>query len=144
MQEVCLKCHTEPRIDQFYAEADKVVASTNDLVRQATDIMDGLQRDGLVTADSLDEPIKYRFFDLWHYYGRTAKHGAFMGGADFVQWHGYYEIVSRLAEIKHMAEELRQKHAGGPSRPDKPEPKKPATPKAETTAPLSSAPEKGQ
>ena len=58
-----------------------------------------------------------------------------MGGADFVQWHGYYEIVSRLAEIKHMAAELRQKHAGGPSRPDKPEPKKPATPKAEFASP---------
>ena len=46
-------------------------------------------------------------FDLWHYYGRTAKHGAFMGGADFVQWHGFYEINVKLAELKKQAEELR-------------------------------------
>jgi hypothetical protein len=91
-----------------------VVDATNDLVREANSIMEGLRRDGLVTAEALDEPIKYRYFDLWHYSGRTAKHGAFMGGADFVQWHGFYEIVTRMAEIKRLAEELREKHARGP------------------------------
>ncbi len=33
------------------------------------------------------------YFDLWHYFGRTAKHGAYMGGADYVQWHGNYELI---------------------------------------------------
>ena len=122
MQQICLKCHTEPPINQFYAEASRVIDSTNGLVREATSIMDGLRRDGLLTADALDEPIKYRYFDLWHYYGRTAKHGAFMGGADFVQWHGYYEIVARLAEIKRSAAELRERHARSPHEPAKPEP----------------------
>jgi hydroxylamine dehydrogenase len=46
---------------------------------------------------------------MWHYYGRTAKHGAFMGGADFVQWHGFYELVNKLTSIKHAAKELREK-----------------------------------
>ena len=49
-------------------------------------------------------------FDLWHYYGRTAKHGAFMGGADFVQWHGNYELVAKSVELRQMAEELRAAH----------------------------------
>jgi hypothetical protein len=31
-----------------------------------------------------------------------------MGGADFVQWHGYYEIVSKLAELKKSAADLRR------------------------------------
>jgi hypothetical protein len=31
-----------------------------------------------------------------------------MGGADFVQWHGFYELVAKLTEIKHMAGELRK------------------------------------
>ena len=77
----------------------------------------------LVSAAALDEPIKYRYFDLWHYAGRTAKHGAFMGGADFVQWHGFYEIVARLAEIKHTAADLRDQQARHPHGPVKPEPK---------------------
>jgi hypothetical protein len=28
-----------------------------------------------------------------------------MGGADFVQWHGYYEIIRHLTELKEMVAE---------------------------------------
>ena len=66
-------------------------------------------RTDLLTPEPFDEPIEYLYFDLWHYGGRTAKHGAYMGGADFVQWHGYYEIVSKLTELKKAAEEIRAK-----------------------------------
>jgi hydroxylamine dehydrogenase len=55
--------------------------------------------------------IDFKYFDLWHYYGRTAKHGAFMGGADFTQWHGNYPLLQSTVEIKAMAEELRRNHA---------------------------------
>ncbi len=110
MKEICKKCHTTPRIDAFYAEAEKVVASTNDIVRESQKIMDGLRADGLLGGDQFDDPIQFTAFDLWHYYGRTAKHGAFMGGADFVQWHGYYELVNKLADIRSRAAELRRAH----------------------------------
>jgi len=56
-------------------------------------------------------PIDFLYFDLWHYYGRTSKHGAFMGGADFVQWHGNYPMLQHTVEIRHAAEELRRQHA---------------------------------
>ncbi len=55
-------------------------------------------------------------FDLWHYYGRTAKHGAFMGGPDYVQWHGFYELNLKLTELRAMAQELEEaaaRHAEG-------------------------------
>jgi hydroxylamine dehydrogenase len=52
-------------------------------------------------------------FDIWHYYGRTAKHGAFMGGADFVQWHGNYELLKLKVEMEELAAELREKKASG-------------------------------
>jgi len=110
MQELCLKCHTRPHVEQFYAEAEDVVDSTNELVNNAKKIMDELRDEGLLTDTAFDEPIEFVYFDLWHYYGRTAKHGAFMGGADFVQWHGFYELVAKTAEIKKMAEELRAGH----------------------------------
>lgn len=108
MKETCLKCHTTPRIDRFYKEAEAVVGSTNTLVKQADDIIQELRKEKLLTADPFDEPIEFVHFDLWHYYGRTAKHGAFMGGADFVQWHGFYEINTKLVELKKQAEELRK------------------------------------
>ena len=34
-----------------------------------------------------------------------------MGGADFVQWHGFYEVVSKLRELERMAGEIREKKA---------------------------------
>jgi hypothetical protein len=107
MKELCLKCHTTPRIEQFYKEAEAVVDSTNAQVKQADEVMKKLREEKLLTPDPFDEPIEYVYFDLWHYFGRTAKHGAFMGGADFVQWHGFYEMNVKLIELKRQAEELR-------------------------------------
>ncbi|HEY2092196.1 MAG TPA: hypothetical protein VGJ81_09920 [Thermoanaerobaculia bacterium] len=52
-----------------------------------------------------DEPAEFLYFNMWHYDGRTAKHGAFMGGADFVQWHGNYELATKLVELKKAAAE---------------------------------------
>jgi hypothetical protein len=108
MQETCLKCHTTPNIEKFYAEAEKVVASTNQMIVEADAIMKDLRKDGLLTPAQFDEPIEYTYFDMWHYFGRTAKHGAYMGGADFVQWHGFYELNAKLTEIKNAAKELRE------------------------------------
>lgn len=107
MKEICLNCHTTPRVDQFYQQAEDVVASTNSLVRQGQDIIDQLQRDHLLHGGPEQDRLERINFDLWHYYGRTAKHGAFMGGADFVQWHGFYEIVGHIDELKTIAQQLR-------------------------------------
>ena len=112
MKEVCLKCHTRSRIDAFYGAAEKVLAATNEKVQAAESVITALRAEGKLTPKPFDEPLEFIEFDLWHYYGRTAKHGAFMGGADFVQWHGNYEILRHQVEIDRAAEELRK--AGGP------------------------------
>jgi hypothetical protein len=111
MQELCLKCHTRPNIEHFYTSAESVVTSTNELVLQVEQLIQGLRDEKLLTPTPFDEPIEFVEFDTWHYFGRTAKHGAYMGGADFVQWHGFYEMVAKLTEIKKMAAELRAKAA---------------------------------
>lgn len=108
MQEVCLKCHTTNHVDKFYDEAEAVLVATNKTVKEAQDIVKELRADGYLTKEPFDEPIEFLAFDLWHYYGRTAKHGAFMGGADFVQWHGNYELLAKLVEMKAMAKEIRK------------------------------------
>jgi hypothetical protein len=110
MKDICVQCHTPPLIDRIYKEAEAVVEATNEKVLAGKSVMDGLRKDGILTAAAFDEPIEFKYFDLWHYYGRTAKHGAFMGGADFIQWHGNYPILQHLVEIRSDAEELRQKH----------------------------------
>ena len=108
MQELCQKCHALPRVERFYADAETVVRATNAKVQAAFDLMDALTAEGLITDQPFDAPIKFLFFDLWHYYGRTAKHGAFMGGADFVQWHGNYELLAKMSEMEEIAATLRR------------------------------------
>jgi hypothetical protein len=120
MKEVCLKCHARSRIDAFYGLAEQVVTATNEKVQAATAIVASLRKDGLLTPQPFDEPIEFDEFDLWHYYGRTAKHGAFMGGADFVQWHGNYEILRQSVALGDAAAAIRASHPkadGGASRP---------------------------
>ncbi|HKV41757.1 MAG TPA: multiheme c-type cytochrome [Blastocatellia bacterium] len=111
MKQVCNQCHTRPLIDRVYAQAEQAVANTNEKVQSAKDIMDGLRKDGALSGPPFTNPIDFLYFDLWHYDGRTSKHGAFMGGADFVQWHGNYPITAKLVELKATAEELRKQHA---------------------------------
>jgi hypothetical protein len=107
MKELCLNCHAETHVEEFYADADLTLAATNDKVAEVKAILDGLYADGILTPEPFDEPVEFEYFDFWHYFGRTAKHGAYMGGADYVQWHGNYELLLRLHEFQDIERELR-------------------------------------
>src|SRR5262249_46567088 len=80
MKELCSQCHARPRIDRLFTEAEGVVQATNEKVKVAKEIVQGLRGEGLL-GRPFQTPLDFKYFDLWHYYGRTAKHGAFMGGA---------------------------------------------------------------
>jgi hypothetical protein len=110
MKALCNNCHSMPVIDRVYREAEAAVEATNTKVREAHAIMEGLKKDGLLEGKPFEQPIDFAYFDLWHYYGRTVKHGAFMGGADFVQWHGNYPMLKSLVELKSTAEGMRKAH----------------------------------
>jgi hypothetical protein len=112
MKDVCLNCHTRPLVERVYQEAEQVVATTNTKVREVQSIVEGLRKDDVLTGKPFTHPLDFAYFDLWHYYGRTAKHGAFMGGADFVQWHGNYPLLKGAVEIRATAEQLRREHVG--------------------------------
>jgi hypothetical protein len=110
MKEICNQCHAKALIEGVYAQADEVVKNTNEKVQKAQELVAGLRKDGSLGPEPFQKPIDFLLFDLWHYDGRTSKHGAFMGGADFVQWHGNYELLKKQVELEEMAAELRAKH----------------------------------
>jgi hydroxylamine dehydrogenase len=91
-------------------QAERVVEVTNQRVAEAKAIVDGLKQDGVLKGAPFSSRIDFLYFDLWHYDGRTSKHGAFMGGADFVQWHGNYPMLSKMVELKSLAQDLRTGH----------------------------------
>jgi hypothetical protein len=111
MKETCVQCHSRPLVERIYDEAEKAVASTNEKVKAAKETYESLRAEKVISGPPFSHPIDFLYFDLWHYYGRTAKHGAFMGGQDFAHWHGTYEILKHTVELKAQAEELRRSHA---------------------------------
>jgi len=113
MKQICTQCHTSSLVNRVYSQAEQVVLSTNARVQAAQDIVIGLRKDGVLTGPPFSQPIDFVYFNLWHYDGRTSKHGAFMGGADFVQWHGNYPMLEKTVELKAMAAELRREHGRG-------------------------------
>ncbi len=105
MQSVCLECHNQQFITDFYQKADEAVLAVNDFVVESNVIRDELANAGLLTTEPFDEPFDFTHFNLWHHWGRTAKFGVWMQGADYVQWHGAYEILHDLSELEAIAEE---------------------------------------
>jgi len=110
MKQVCSQCHTPATIDRVYTQAEVVVQNTNQKVSDAKALVDSLRSQGLISGPPFSQSVDFIYFDLWHYDGRTAKHAAFMGGADFVQWHGNYPILRKTIELKEIAENLRKAH----------------------------------
>ena len=105
MQGVCLECHNTNFIDDLYTDGDALVEAINAWVIESDEIMQPLKDNGLVGAPPFDEPIDFTYFNLWHHWGRTAKFGAWMQGPDYTQWHGAYEVLHDLAELREMAAE---------------------------------------
>jgi len=105
MQGVCMECHNQDFLDAFYTAADKATEHVNEWVKQSDEMIAPLQAQNLLTAAPFDEPIDYTYFELWHHWGRTAKFGAWMQGPDYSQWHGAYELISDLAELRQMVDE---------------------------------------
>ena len=102
MQGVCSECHNSNFIETFYSDADKAVEQVNAWVIESDEIIQPLKDNDLLTAQPFDEPIDFVYFNLWHHWGRTAKFGTWMQGADYVQWHGAYELLHERAELIEM------------------------------------------
>ncbi|MBN1286671.1 MAG: nitrate reductase [Anaerolineae bacterium] len=109
MKTVCLECHNQNFIDDFYTAADKATERVNEWVTESDAIMQPLKDNDLLTAAPFDEPIDYTYFNLWHHWGRTAKFGVWMQGPDYSQWHGAYEVLHDLAELREAAGERMEK-----------------------------------
>lgn len=105
MTTVCLECHNQNFVDALYTDADKATMSVNASVKESDVMMKSFKDAGLITADPFDQPIDFTYFELWHHWGRTAKFGTWMQGADYTQWHGAYELLSDLVEMRTFGEE---------------------------------------
>jgi hypothetical protein len=107
MQSVCVECHNLTYIETFYADADKATEAVNAFIRRSDETKAQLQSEGLLNDTEFDEAFDFVHYETWHHFGRTAKFGVWMQGADYTQWHGAYEVVKGLAELEEIAGERR-------------------------------------
>lgn len=105
MQSVCTECHSQAFIDDFYVKADAGTEVVNMWVQESNQIIAPLKEQELLTAAPFDESIDYAHYELWHHWGRTAKFGMWMQGADYTQWHGAYEMLKSRTELIELTNE---------------------------------------
>lgn len=118
MQNVCSECHNRNFIETFYARADSATRRVNEWVRRSNEIKRALLRAGELTDKPFDEPFDFEHFELWHHWGRTAKFGVWMSGPDYTQWHGAYEVLRSLTELKEMKRDMLHESGSAP-KPDR-------------------------
>ena len=106
MQSVCRECHNQNFVDTFYTAADAATEQVNAWIAESDAIVAPLKEQGIMTAAPFDMPIDFTYFETWHHWGRTAKFGVWMQGADYTQWHGAYEVLADLVELREMTEDL--------------------------------------
>lgn len=107
MQSICRECHNPRFIEDFYTRADAATEAVNEMIRESDAILAEARATGQVSDAPFDDPIEYTHYETWHHYGRTAKFGVWMQGADYAQWHGAYEVVKGLAELRYMLREMK-------------------------------------
>jgi hypothetical protein len=113
MQGVCMSCHNENFIKTFYADADKSTEAINGFVKQGDEMKAALKDAGQLTDTPFDQTFDFVHFENWHHWGRTAKFGMWMQGPDYTQWHGIYEMLSDLTEMREMSEQTLEEAEAG-------------------------------
>ncbi len=102
MQSVCSECHNETFVQNLFTTADAATQQVNTWVQASNDLVAPLQKQNLIKTADYNEPIDFTYYDLWHFYGRTTKFGAWMQGADYSQWHGAYPLQETMATLREM------------------------------------------
>jgi hypothetical protein len=94
MKGVCLNCHNDTYVDNFYEQFDSLVVLYNEkFAKPAQALMNDLQADGAINPKApFEHDVQWIFYELWHHEGRRARHGASMMGPDYTHWHGMYEV----------------------------------------------------
>ncbi len=106
MQQTCLACHDTSWVDGFFARLDNTIATSNQSVKAATQLMQRIwdkgYAKGLTGSGSIfDEYIERRWSDIWLLYANNIRFVAAMaGGGDYgVFEDGRYHLTKSLMDM---------------------------------------------
>jgi hypothetical protein len=106
MKDVCLNCHNNQWVDNFYEQYDGLLELYHrKFARPGLELMELAKP--LLKPVPFGNKIDFTWFELWHHEGRRARHGVSMMGPDYTHWHGTYEVAKRFyVELVPELEEL--------------------------------------
>ena len=102
MKQVCATCHETTFTDNFFARADAQITLYNQYNTIAAKMLDDLKAKGLIKSDLWADPFFKLYYYSWHHEGRRMRQGAAMGSADFAHWHGSFEVMQDIREMKDI------------------------------------------
>jgi len=118
MQDVCLSCHEQQWVDNFYVQYDSLIELYNEKFARPGKALYTLAKP-LIRPVAFGNKIDFTWFELWHHEGRRARHGASMMAPDYTHWHGMYEVARNFyTEYVPELEELVEKglHSDDPAK----------------------------
>lgn len=113
MKDVCLNCHQQQWVDNFYVQYDALVGLYNEKFAKPGAELYNLAKPLRDVQMNFANPIDWIWFELWHHEGRRARHGASMMGPDYTHWHGTYDVAKTfythyVPELRHLIEKGRK------------------------------------
>lgn len=112
MKSVCINCHEQQWVDNFYVQYDSLVNQYHEKFAKPGLELYGLAKPLLKPAE-FSNPLDWVWFEIWHHEGRRLRHGAAMMGPDYTHWHGTYEVAKHfytemVPELEELAREGNQ------------------------------------
>ncbi len=117
----CSQCHAARFAINELKKGDQIIQEADSLLAEAIRIIAALYKDGilkkpenydypypdLLTFHDAPTPIEQRLFEMHLKHRMRAFQGTFHANPDYALWYGWSEMIRDLAEIRSMAEELR-------------------------------------
>ena len=124
MLKTCTQCHAASFAKGELEKGDQIIRQTDHLLAEAIRVIADLYKDGvlekpasyasafpdLLTFHDAPRPIEHKLFVMHLEHRMRAFQGTFHANPDYALWYGWSEMLQDLAEIRHMAADLREKH----------------------------------
>ena len=112
MTTVCINCHEQQWVDNFYTQYDSVLEQYHEkFAKPGLDLYAAAKP--LLKPAQFSNRLDFAWYEIWHHQGRRARHGVSMMGPDYTHWHGTYEVAKHfytelVPELEHLAREGKQ------------------------------------
>jgi hydroxylamine dehydrogenase len=95
MKDVCISCHSNAWIDNWYEQYDGLIELYNNKFAKPGQALYQASMP-LRNPVKFSNKIDFTWFELWHHEGRRARHGASMMGPNYTNLHGTYEVAKNF------------------------------------------------